>query len=289
MAMNVTVDSNVPAEMRDGTLLKADVYRPTGGGSYPVLVMRTPYDKLADRNIEVAQDLASRGYVVVAQDIRGRYASDGDFLWQFRDSSEVMDGPDGYDTVEWAASLPGSDGQVGTWGHSYPTWCIWRMAETQPPALKAIFAGGISMGLLDLNFGVFETGRRLQWTHKMAVDARRRTGDTSGPTVADNADEGWRTDLRGKWIWYVPLDDIPDYVFSTLTPQLKVYLREQNKEHWALDQVHPKVTIPTCSITGWWDRLIGTIDNFAGVVENGPTGLRDEHRLIIGPWGSQRW
>ena len=98
--MNVTVDSNVPAEMRDGTLLKADVYRPTGGGSYPVLVMRTPYDKLADRNIEVAQDLASRGYVVVAQDIRGRYASDGDFLWQFRDSSEVMDGPDGYDTVE---------------------------------------------------------------------------------------------------------------------------------------------------------------------------------------------
>ena len=159
------------------------------------------------------------------------------------------------------------------------------MAETQPPALKAIFAGGISMGLLDLNFGVFETGRRLQWTHKMAVDARRRTGDTSGPTVADNADEGWRTDLRGKWIWYVPLDDIPDYVFSTLTPQLKVYLREQNKEHWALDQVHPKVTVPTCSITGWWDRLIGTIDNFAGVVENGPTGLRDEHRLIIGPWG----
>ena len=85
--------------------------------------------------------LAIHGYIVVIQDIRGRYASDGEFLWQFQNNSEVLDGSDGHDTTEWAASLPGSDGQVGTWDHSYPTWCIWRMAETRPPHLKAIFTG----------------------------------------------------------------------------------------------------------------------------------------------------
>ncbi len=285
--MNFNVERDVPAEMRDGVVLRADVYRPAGGGSYPVLVMRTPYDKRGGRNVQHARELAARGYVVVAQDIRGRYASDGEFLWQFRDNSEVLDGPDGYDTVEWAASLTGSDGQVGTWGHSYPTWCIWRMAETQPPSLKAIFAGGISMRLLDLNSGVFETARRLQWTHRMAVDARQRAGGDcgSGPRTADEADEQWRTDLRGKWVWYTPLDDIPDDVFSTLTPQLRTYLREQNLEHWALDKVLPKVSVPTCSLTGWWDRLIGTVDMFAGLVANGPEAVRGEHRLIIGPWG----
>ena len=270
--------------MRDGVVLRADVYRPSGGGTRPVLVMRTPYDKRGGRNVQHATELAERGYVVVAQDIRGRYASEGEFLWQFRDNSEVLDGPDGYDTVEWAASLPGSDGQVGTWGHSYPTWCIWRMAETQPPSLKAIFAGGISMRLLDLNSGVFETARRLQWTHRMAVDARHRAGDRSGPRTADKADELWRTDLRGKWVWFSPLDEIPDEVFSALTPQLRTYLREQNREHWALDMVVPKVSVPTCSLTGWWDRLIGTIDMFEGLAKGGPDVIGGEHRLIIGPW-----
>ena len=74
-------------------------------------------------------------------------------------------------------------------------------------------------------------------------------------------------------------------MFSTLTPQLRTYLREQNLEHWALDKVLPKVSVPTCSLTGWWDRLIGTVDMFAGLVANGPEAVRGEHRLIIGPWG----
>jgi len=170
-----------PVEMRDGTLLRADVYTPTGGGRHPVLVARTPYEKADPGNEGTARGLAARGYVVVAQDIRGRYKSEGEFVWQFQDNSETFDTEDGFDTAAWAAALPGSDGQVGTWGHSYPAWCSWRMAAARPPSLKAVFAGGISKRLLDLTNGIFETGRRLQWTHNMAMDARRRAGQPGGP------------------------------------------------------------------------------------------------------------
>ena len=66
---------------------------------------------------------------------------------------------------------------------------------------------------------------------------------------------------------------------------LKQYMREQNRELWAVDRIHSRVEVPTCQVTGWYDRLIGTIDNFTGMVANGPTALRGQHRIMIGPWG----
>ena len=274
-----------PAEMRDGTLLRTDVYRPSGGGRHPVLISRTPYDKSSPNNQETARSLAAHGYVVLVQDIRGRYRSEGEFRWQFQDNAETYDAQDGYDTAEWAATLPGSDGQVGTWGHSYPAWCSWRMASTRPPSLKAVFAGGISARLLDLTYGVFETGRRLQWTHNMAIDARRRIGESGGPIDRSQADQIWQEVERGKWIWYLPLGNIPDYVFSTLAPLLKKYMMEQNLEHWSFDDIHQDINVPTCNLTGWYDRINGTIDQYVGMVRQGPESLRREHRLIVGPWG----
>ena len=226
---DVRVRENVLMEARDGTVLRADVYSPVSGGGYPVLLQRTPYDKAFESNAATARDLAARGYIVAVQDIRGRYASEGDFIWQFQDSADTFDARDGYDAVEWAATLPGSDGQVGTWGHSYPSWCIWQLAGAAPPHLGALFASGMASRILDLNFGVFETGRRLQWTYNMAVDARRRAGDDRGPSTRAEADLQWHEVERGKWIWRLPLADIPDHVFATLGPMLKRYMREQNK------------------------------------------------------------
>ena len=117
---DVRVRENVPMEARDGTVLRADVYSPASGGGYPVLLQRTPYDKASESNAAMARDLAARGYVVAVQDIRGRYASEGDFIWQFQDGADTFDARDGYDAVEWAARLPGSDSQVGTWGALLP-------------------------------------------------------------------------------------------------------------------------------------------------------------------------
>jgi uncharacterized protein len=119
----VLQDVDVP--MRDGTILRADVYRPPGNGRFPVLVYRTPYDKRAAANsYDTHREAVNRGYVVVLQDVRGRYASDG-FFEPYRN-----EGADGFDTIEWAAAQPWSNGVVGTygWRHSKSrrTWPRWR-------------------------------------------------------------------------------------------------------------------------------------------------------------------
>jgi putative CocE/NonD family hydrolase len=281
----ITIDENVEMTTRNGTILRSDVYRPADGKAYPVLLCRTPYDKLRGQYVHVAKSLAPRGYTVVVQDVRGRYASDGDFEWQFSAAPIQEDAEDGYDAIEWAAKQPWCDGQIGTWGHSYPSWCIWRLLGEAPPSLTAVFAGGMSPSLMDLNFGIFETGRRLEWTYQMAVDARARIGDESGPQSWTDAATWWREVERGKWIWFTPFDDLPDDVFSTMTPQLKRYLREQNIDFWNFKDIWKNVKVPTCQVTGWWDRIIGTIDNFTGVVDEGPDDIREQHRIVIGPWG----
>ncbi len=104
------------------------------------------------------------------------------------------------------------------------------MAELQPPSLKAIHASGMGTESLDMNFGIFETGRRLEWTYMMAADMRRRAGVKHGPHSPVEAVNQWRAIERGKWIWYLPFEDIPDDTFSSLTQQLKPYYREQNVE-----------------------------------------------------------
>jgi len=281
-AVELIEDQSV--EMRDGTILKADVRRPVGGGKFPTLLLRTPYWKQHPRYAKAAHTLAARGYTVVNQDIRGRYGSEGEFLWQFMDNSLLFDAEDGYDSVEWAAQLESSDGHVGTWGHSYDAWCAWRLAELQPPSLKALHASGMGTDSLDMNFGIFETGRRLEWTYMMAADMRRRSGVAHGPQDPFEAVRYWREVERGKYIWYLPFADMPDEPFSDLTPQLKAFYSQQNVEVWKFRDIHPKVNVPTASFTGWWDRVIGTVNQFSGMVENGPANTRDQHRIVIGPW-----
>ena len=79
------IERNLECVVRDGIILRADVYHPDEKSKFPVLVCRTPYNKLTDRYVKTARDLASRGYCVVVQDFRGRYASDGEYLWMWRE------------------------------------------------------------------------------------------------------------------------------------------------------------------------------------------------------------
>ena len=126
----ITVRRNVPVKMRDGVTLQADIYRPTANGKFPVLLVRTPYDKTQE--MEFAVKAATRGYVVVAQDVRGRYASEGDW-YPFKNESQ-----DGYDTVEWAAALPYANGKVGMFGGSYVGATQYLAAIVHPPHLAGI-------------------------------------------------------------------------------------------------------------------------------------------------------
>src|SRR5438552_2565103 len=127
----VLIQTNVAVKMRDGVTLRADIYLPDGEGQFPVLLERTPYNRAADASM--ASQLAAHGYVVVIQDTRGRFASEGEF-YPFRNESQ-----DGYDSVEWAAALPDSNGQVGMFGGSYVGATQMLAAIAKPPHLAAIF------------------------------------------------------------------------------------------------------------------------------------------------------
>ncbi len=108
---DVLIEQSVPTTMRDGVVLRADIYRPNQPGRYPVLLQRTPYSKAGAA--EFGSRAATRGYVAIFQDVRGRYTSEGEW-YPFKYESQ-----DGFDTVEWAAALPYSNGKVGMFGGSY--------------------------------------------------------------------------------------------------------------------------------------------------------------------------
>ena len=174
----IVIDFDVEAHMRDGTTLRANVFRPAGEGKWPVLLTRLPYGKdfpLGSSVMDPAQ-VARRGYVVIVQDTRGRFTSEGEWV------PFINEGLDGVDTIEWAAGLPYSDGIIGMYGISYFGFTQWSAAVHQPSALKAIapaqtwndpFNGVLFRG------GALELGTSGNWQLMMGLDIliRRHRGD----------------------------------------------------------------------------------------------------------------
>ena len=164
-----TILRDVPQTMRDGTVLRADIYLPEGGGRFPALLERTPYSKDNSPECQVGSPpfFASNGYAVVIQDVRGRFASEGRYL-PFHDDGW---GPnrDGYDTVEWVAAQPWCDGNVGTIGGSYAGATQYRLAPTRPPHLRAMYVRESSADYWAewvYHGGAFELAFMLEWTVK---------------------------------------------------------------------------------------------------------------------------
>jgi len=127
----VTFERDVEATMRDGIVLRADIYRPNAEGKFPVLLLRTPYDKQDERDMGII--FAARGYVTILQDVRGRFNSMGQW-YPFK-----YEAADGYDTIEWAAALPYSNGKIGMFGGSYEGATQVLAAIAHPPHLSGIY------------------------------------------------------------------------------------------------------------------------------------------------------
>src|SRR5882762_7240763 len=190
--------------MRDGVVLRADVLLPDEGGPFPVLVYRTPYgEKNALQEYTTFQHALERGYAVVVQDVRGRYASDGVF------APYQNEGRDGYDTIEWAAAQPWSNGKVGTFGLSYPGAVQWLAAMESPPHLVSIFpAMTFDTGRHFFYFGGGFNHDWMRWILLyVAPDVRQRKG-LRGAKTEKEAQAEWD---RLKWQWenYLPLREFP--------------------------------------------------------------------------------
>jgi putative CocE/NonD family hydrolase len=168
----IAVERNVAAKMRDGVTLRADVYRPKAEGKYPVLLVRTPYDKQGISGF--GHKAAARGYVVIAQDVRGRFESEGEW-YTFKNESQ-----DGYDTVEWAAALPYSNGKVGMFGGSYVGATQFLAAMAKPPHLAGICPNVTASNYHDgwtYQGGAFEQWFNESWSSGLAENTMRRRAE----------------------------------------------------------------------------------------------------------------
>lgn len=278
------IEKDVPVPMRDGVVLRADVWRPAASGRFPVLVYRTPYDKRrAPESYTTFHRAVERGYAVVIQDVRGRYASDGEFV------PYQNEGRDGYDTIEWAARQPWSNGSVGTFGLSYPGAVQWLAAVEQPPHLKAMVPAMTFSTPQNFFYsgGVFD----LSWIgwiwNNIAPDTRVRK-NLSGPKTYQEAVAQW-PHVRHRLRSFLPLGRLPD--LQQVAPYYYEWLRHPPGDPWwnwaELRHRYAQVTAAVLNLSGWYDEAYGpegAITNYRGLVAS-RQGQRDlRTKLVIGPW-----
>lgn len=289
MEYDVVVERNVAVPMRDGVVLAADLYRPARDGTpapgrFPAVMERTPYDK--EGRVNDGRYYARRGYVAVMQDVRGRFQSEGEWYPFAREA------PDGYDSVEWAAAQPWSDGNVGTMGGSYCGSDQSALATLNPPHLKAmVVAVGTSNyhkssmrqnGALELRFMIY--------AFRMATTSREALAD---PMLKAALDADFAR--IGAWLTRTPykkgssaLRFLPSYEQWVLD----LLSQGDYNEYWqqrgyAIEHYYEEhADVPTIYLGGWYDSYArGTTDNYLALAAM----KKSPQRLFMGPWTHGGW
>lgn len=283
----ILTEIDVPVPMRDGIELRADIYRPDTSDPCPTILKRTPYDKALPMDITWFDPLraAKEGYAVVVQDVRGSMASDGDFDPIFNEFD------DGYDTVEWAASQPWSNGKIGMTGLSYVGIVQLCAAKQQPPHLTCISPGMVGHDLYPEWYqgGAFLLEFLLCWAirYQTPLQALRSlSGDKLMSAIGETIEtaDAWEEQCK-----YLPLRSLPflrkmnlsNFYFEWMEhPVYDEYWKKMERGY--LD----KVQVPAYICTGWFDFLLGgSLRNYIGLKNEGGSELcRNHTKLIIGPW-----
>jgi putative CocE/NonD family hydrolase len=262
----VIVQVDVPVPMRDGVRLFADVYLPDVTGPFPVIVTRMPYDKQSDYGMMPAlgRFWARQGYAYVAQDVRGRYKSEGRF-------GRVDEVSDGYDTIDWIAEQTWCNGTIGATGESYYAYTSWAAAVGQHPNLKSIAVVNITPDLFTRRFlnGAFRLNAQGGWA--LTYD---------GPEDQSLDDVDW---------WHLPLISMGKAAGlrdSIFTSWIRRPVRSEFWDERSFHNRYERVRIPALHMGGWYDSYpTGTIAGWRGVREQSPDPeARRQQWLVVGPW-----
>jgi len=277
-ASDVVVERNVAMKTRDGVTLYADIYRPAGDGSYPVLLQRTPYNK--DGAETFGREAAARGYMVVVQDVRGRYTSEGEW-YPFKHEMN-----DGYDAVEWAASLPHSDGKVGMFGGSYVGATQMLTAIGHPPHLAGI-CPVVTASNYHENWtyqgGAFEQWFNESWTSGLAQDTlNREIREGTDAVVGSKA-----LPLKQYPLFNVQIEPGSASATAKLAPYFLDWLDhplyDSYWKQWAIDEHYSDIQVPALVVSAWYDIFQGgSLRNYLGIKAHaGNERARNETRLLI--------
>jgi hypothetical protein len=299
MVYDIFVEKDVMIPMRDGARLACDIYRPARAGqpvedAFPVILERTPYGKHLDSRsewslkqperpksrAEVAAIFVEQGYMVIYQDCRGRYNSEGTF------SKYLDEAADGHDTCHWIVRQPWCNGKIGTMGLSYAAHTQAALASTNPPGLAAMFLdsggfsnayqGGIRQG------GAFEL-KQATWAHRNGLHSPAVQADPTRRAAME------AVDLRA---WFANMPWRPGHSPISLAPEYEAYLFEQWRhglfdDYWKQPGLYAQgfyEQFPDCPqvhLSSWYDAYPrAATENYMGLsrLKQGPI------RLILGPW-----
>jgi uncharacterized protein len=269
--MALIFERDVAVPMRDGAVLRADLYRPETSARVPAIVTRTPYDKGRPMVPIAAIDPApavEAGLALVCQDTRGRHASEGTF------APFVYEPHDSYDTVEWTAAQQWCNGEIGMAGRSYSGATQWAAAIEQPPHLKAIFpvvSGGSHFDGWIYQGGAFQLGFNVFWAHLMVAPPK---------ATRPAAQYG-----------HLPLRTLPLLEeFPSTAHFFKEWLdHPTDDDYWralAVSGKYGQVLVPAYNVGGWFDLFLGsTLESFICASRfAGSEQARQGQHLLIGPW-----
>ncbi|HLW71316.1 MAG TPA: CocE/NonD family hydrolase [Candidatus Binataceae bacterium] len=287
MGAKVIFERDLEIQLRDGCVLKADLFRPDTPEKLPVLLNRTPYDKKFPQisfNTLDPLRAAQRGYNVVFVDCRGRYASPGTFNC-FTDEQA-----DGYDTIEQVARQPWADGKVGMFGASYMGATQWLAATQAPPSLKAMVPAITASDYHDnwtYQGGAFSLFFNVSWLMtNLALARLMREREEKAEARKELAAVMGAIDTMREAVAATPLKDFP--LFRTGAPYFFDWLEHPYDDaYWrklCIEEYYPKINIPTLNFGGWYDIFAGgTVRNYAGMRAKGASAGRNA-RLVMGPW-----
>ena len=276
----VKVMHSVEVKMRDGVILRGDIFRPDGEGKFPVLLQRTPYRRsIWGYDVDFAQHAASQGYVVFLQDVRGRYTSDGE--WR----PFVHEAEDGYDTIEWIAAQPYSNGKVGMFGGSYVGATQMLAAISNPPHLVGICPVVTATNYHDgwtYQGGAFEQWFNESWTSGLAEDTLLRKIERNRESKED--------------VDTLPLTAYPvlkynpstfDTSATSVAPYFLDWLAHPNfDDYWkriSIEDHFPQIHAQALHIAAWYDIFLGgSLRNYLGIKSSGGSEeARKGQRLLV--------
>ena len=269
----IKVIKNVMVPMQDGIRLATDIYKPLPDGKYPVIIARTPYGKRGKIHPykKMAELLASQGYVVIIQDVRGKFDSEGEF---FPYANEAMDGDQ---TITWAGEAPWSNGKTALVGLSYLGSCAWLAAKYKNPYLCTIvpmFTSHDTYSMwIDKGFPFLKGP--IWWLSKF-------TGKKINRYVTQRRLE--------KNLWKLPVSELDVHVNKQRISYFREYLTHTSPdEFWdniSLNKYVNDIDLPSLIIGGWYDPFIkGTCEDFLRMIQSPSSSSKNQQcELVIGPW-----